>query len=214
MKKIILGCLGVLVLATIGAGIAGYLFVYKPAKSYVASFTQLQEFPKLNAEIRNKTTFTPPDSGELTADLVARYVKAQAAIEGRLGPRLKELDAKYKALEKANHGKPGLTDGLTAIKDLGTLLMDAKRAQITALNDERFSLEEYQWVREQVYAAAGLPLSGNFEQLIEKATSGGDMSEDSMAEAFTGEIPEINKQLVAPHVEKLREAAALAFFGM
>jgi hypothetical protein len=214
MKKIILGCLGVLVLVTVGAGIAGYLFVYKPAKSYVASFTQLQEFPKLNAEIRNQATFTPPDSGELSADLVARYVKAQAAIEGRLGPRLKELDAKYKALEQANHGKPGFTDGLTALKDLGTLLMDAKRAQVAALNDERFSLEEYQWVREQVYAAAGIPLTGNFEQLIEKATSGDEASEDSMPEAFTGEIPEINKQLVAPHVEKLREAAALAFFGM
>ena len=214
MKKIILGCLGVIVLATIGAGIAGYVFVYRPAKAYVASFTQLQEFPKLNADIHNRAAFTPPDSGELTADLVARYVKAQVAIEGRLGPRLQELDAKYKALEKANHGKPGFSDGLTAIKDLGSLLMDAKRAQVAALNDEHFSLEEYQWVREQVYAAAGLPITVHFEQLIEKATSGEDVTEDSMAEAVTGEIPEINKQLVAPHVEKLRQAAALAFFGM
>jgi len=214
MKKVILGCLGVLVLATIGAGIAGYVFVYKPAKSYVASFTQLQEFPRLNAEIRNKTSFTPPASGELTADLVGRYVKAQASIEGRLGARLKELDAKYKALEQANHGKPGFTDGLTALKDLGALLMDAKRAQVAALNDERFSLEEYEWVRERVYAAAGIPLSGNFEQLIEKATSGEDAGEDSTVEALTDEVPEINKRLVAPHVEKLRQAAALAFFGM
>lgn len=214
MKKVVLGCLGVLVLATIAGGIAGYVFIYRPAKSYVTSFTQLQDFPKLNAEIRNQASFTPPESGELTGDLVDRYLKAQAGIQAALGPRITELDAKYKALETAHEGQSSFSDGLTALKDLGTLLMDAKRAQVSALNAERFSLDEYQWVRGRVYAAAGIPMQGNFEQLIEKASSGETVTSDSMAEAFEGDVPEINKQLVAPHIEKLRDAAGLAFFGL
>jgi hypothetical protein len=214
MKKVILGCLGVLVLATIGAGIAGYVFVYKPARSYVQSFTQLQELPKLNAGIANKTKFTPPANGELSEALVTRFMAAQQTLHDTLGARLHGLDAKYKALTVANGGQPSITAGLGALKDLGGLILEAKRAQVEALNRHDFSLEEYDWVRRSMYAASGIPMSLDLEHAIRQASQGDRSDDGSFANEIAGPVPARNKELVGPHVEKLRERAGLAFFGL
>ena len=213
MKKVILGCLGVLVVATIGAGIAGYLFVYKPAKSYVQGFTQLQELPKLNASITNKAPFTPPESGALNDELVARFMAAQQTLHETLGARVEALDAKYKVLREANSDQPSISEGLGALKDLGGLILDAKRAQVEALNRHDFSLAEYDWVRRRVYAASGIPMSLDIEHMIKQAQQG-SATDGSFAEEIAGPVSDIDKQLVAPHLEKLRERAGLAFFGL
>jgi hypothetical protein len=216
MKKLALGCLGVLVLVTItGAGL-GYYFVYRPAKSYVTSFAQLQEIPKLHEQIRNKTRFTPPAGGELTPALLDRYLQAQDALHARLGARLDELDRKYKALDADGGGEPSFTEGLGALRDLGDLVLEAKRAQVEVLNQYSFSLAEYDWVRGSAYAAAGLPFGGSFAEIIDSASRGETAVRPGMDDRDTGvpDVPATNAQLVAPHVEKLRERVALAFFGL
>jgi hypothetical protein len=214
MKKVVLGCLGVLVVATIGAGIAGYFFLYKPAKSYVQSFSQLQELPTLNASIRNKAPFTPPESGALNEELVSRFMAAQQTLHETLGARVDALDAKYKVLREANGSdQPSISEGLGALKDLGGLILDAKRAQVEALNRHAFSLAEYDWVRRRVYAASGIPMSLDIEHMIKQAQEGSS-GDGSFAEEIAGPVSETDKQLVAPHLEKLRERAGLAFFGL
>ena len=155
MKKFVFGCLGVLVLAAIAGGVAAY-FVFQRAKTtlltYSASVTQLQEIPRIEAQVRNKAEFTAPATGELTEDQVARLVAVQQTIKDRLGARVKELDAKYEALSKAHGGNSSISDGLEALKDLGSLVLDAKKVQVDALNAQRFSLAEY-----RLDAQVGLP---------------------------------------------------------
>jgi hypothetical protein len=107
-----------------------------------------------------------------------------------------------------------VTEALGALGDLGSLIVEAKRAQVEALNSAGFSLDQYNWTRKVVYEAAGLPMSIDFSQVIAKASSGEKLDSTTMQEAAFGDVPQHNKELVSPHVEKLRERAGLAFFGL
>jgi hypothetical protein len=214
MKKFVLGCLGVLVLATIGGVIAGYVFVYRPVKSYVTSFAELAEIPNIERQIANTASFTPPADSKLDVQLVERYMRVQHALEQRMGSRVNELDAKYAALNKANGGHPSVADGLGALKDLGSLIVEAKRAQVAALNDQHFSLAEYVWTRRTVYAATGLPLELDLEQIVKQADRGQKPDASTLNHGPVHEVPDQNKQLVAPYAEALRRRIALAFFGL
>lgn len=217
MKKLVLGCLGVLVVLLIAGGVGSY-FVFQKAKStlstYSTSITQLQEIPKVEAQVTNKSTFEPPASGELTESQVTRLVAVQQAIKDRLGARAKDLDAKYTALEKSNGGKASFSDAMEALKDLGSLVLDAKKVQVEALNAQHFSLAEYDWTRNAAYHAAGVPLSAGFDEIIKNVQKGTPPTQKAMFEQMAGDVPEKNKQLVAPHAELLRQNAGLAFFGL
>jgi hypothetical protein len=217
MKKLVLGCLGVLVVLLI-AGAVGSYFVYQKAKStlstYSTSVTQFQEIPKVEAQVANKSSFDPPQSGELSEDQVTRLVAVQQAIKDRLGTRAKELDAKYSALEKANGGNASFSDAMGALKDLGGLVLEAKKVQVEALNAQHFSIAEYDWTRRAAYTAAGVPLSAGFDEIVKNVQKGTAPTEKAMLQGMAGDVPEKNKQLVAPHVSLLRDNAALAFFGL
>jgi hypothetical protein len=213
MKKLAIGCLVVLVVFAVVGGIGAY-WMYNKAKGMVSSLSQLQEIPKVEAQVQNKAEFTAPGNGELSGDQVARYMAVQKTIKDRLGARLTDLDAKYKALNGKNEGAASFGDGIDALKDLGSLVLEAKKVQVDALNAQRFSLAEYSWTRRSVYQAAGVPLSVDFEQVIRSAQAGQTPTKETMTEAVTGPVPDKNKELVAPHVEALRENAGLAFFGL
>ena len=218
MKKLAIGCAGALLLVLVVGGIAGYVFVYRPARAYIASFRQLAEVPDIEKQITNKTPFEAPAGGELSEAWVTRFVKVQELMQARMGPRFGELKVKYDQMErrqKAEGRQASVTEGLTAMKDLAGIYVEAKRVQVEALNQTAFSLAEYDWVRKQVYAAAGLPVAGfNLRDMAETAKTGsGKMDFSSRAEAVP-EAPARNKELVKPYAEKLQEWIALGFFGL
>ena len=213
MKKFALGCLGVLVLLAIAGGVAGY-YAYNKAKSYVSSFAQLAEVPKIEAQVKNKAAFTAPENGVLTEASVTRFVAVQKTLKDRLGARVKSLDAKYETLNRSNGGNTSFSDGLSALKDLGSLILDAKKLQVEALDQQGFTLAEYDWTRKTVYQAAGIPLGADFEQIIRQAQAGTAPTQGSKTEAVVGDVPEVNKTLVAPYAESLKENVGLAFFGL
>lgn len=216
MKKWVVGCLIVLVLAGIG-GVVGTYLVYRWGKSkvdtYVTSVQQFGDAAKMDEQVSNKALFTAPSNGELTADQVDRFMKVQEGLETKMGARLKELDAKYDALSKSNGGKASITETFGAIKDLGTLIVEAKHAQVEMLNAQHFSASEYNWTRQSVYSAIGVPMAGNFTEALQKAAEG-KQTGDTPQDQIIGVVPEHNKALVAPHAEKLKERAGWAFFGL
>lgn len=215
MKKVVIGCLAVALLVAVAGGFGAYYFIYRPAKSMVGSVAQLQDVPKIATQVRNRAPFTPPSNGELTGEAVDRFMKAQEAIKARLGERVKDLDAKYKAMSGADDNAPAsFGDAMSAMKDLGALVIEAKRVQVDALNQHGFSLAEYEWVRGAVYAAAGVPVQADFTEFVQKASRGEVTSAETMTEAAGGEVPEANRALVAPHVKVLTENVGLAFFGL
>ncbi len=161
MKKLAIGCGILLVVLLVGGAVAAYV-IYSKVKSTVAEFAALGEIPAIERGVRNTATFTPPDSGELTEAQVARYVKVQQDVRALLGPRFDEFQTKYAELSKRMEKNQGTAldapSVIAAYRDLARTYVDAKKAQVESLNRAGFSLGEYRWVRQQAYAAIGMPV--------------------------------------------------------
>jgi len=212
MKKLAIGCAVVIVLCMIGFGGVAY-YVYYKAHQYMAS---MQEFAELDTKIANKASFPEPSSGELTDDQMRRFVSVQETMRTTLGPRLEELAAKQKQfeqLQKSEHRDASFSEVMTAVSSLLGLVKDAKTAQVDALNASHFSLKEYNWVRGQVYAAGGMVFSQvNFKDLQDSIKQSGGSTTD--LEELSRSVPEKNKELVKPYVEKMKDWMPFAFFGL
>jgi hypothetical protein len=212
VKKLAVGCLIVLVLLAIGGGIAGY-WLYSKARSYVRQF---EAVAALDKNVTNTTPFTAPPSGELTDDMVKRFVAVQESMNSRLGQRVGELKAKqdeFQRRQETEHRQASATEVFSVVTGMMGLILEAKNAQVDALNQAGFSLDEYYWVRGQVYGAAGLSLAElSLKNLPDAVRQGGGLTKQIGEPGAV--VPPKNKELVAPHLAKLRDWAPLAFFGL
>ncbi len=221
MKKLAIGCGILLVVGLVGAAVVTY-FVVNKVKSTVAEFAALGEVPAIERRVRNTATFTPPESGELTEAQVARYVKVQQHVRALLGSRFDEFKTKYAEVSKRMDKDQGTVFDAPAViaayRDLARTYVDAKKAQVEALNTSNFSSSEYRWVRQQAYAAIGMPVMDvDVSKIIEDVTSGKSPQErqtPSLGGAIGPSGPEVNKTLVAAHKKVLEDNVALSFFGL
>jgi hypothetical protein len=174
VKKLVIGCGLAMVLAAVAATAGFYYFVYRPARTFVTSMSQLGEVAELDAKVANTRPFTPPTDDTLTEAQVKRFVAVQESLHARMGTRASELQAKYKALdERKESGRVALTDLVGAYRDLFGVIAEAKRAQVDALNAQAFSLDEYGWVKSCFYEAAGVTVTGiDFREMAGKMQSG------------------------------------------
>jgi hypothetical protein len=206
----------VFIVVCVVGGTLGYLYVIRPAREYIASFAQLGQIADLNKTVANQASFTAPDDGELTEAMVDRFVKVQEGMETTLGLRFAQLKTKYDEIErmqKEENRKPTLGEVLAALKDLTGVIVEAKRAQVAALNANDFSLEEYDWVRDQVYGAAGITLvQMNLGEMADAARQGGGRV--PLDTTSPSDVPQRNKELVKPYAEQLQHWMALGFFGL
>jgi hypothetical protein len=207
MKNFAIGCLGVLVVLAVAGGGIAWFKVIKPGMEFAGGIAELgREYSELNESIDNRSGFTPPAEGELNEDRFQRFLAAQRQMRNELEGRLSELQEKYESLEDEideRGGQAGLGDMMAAYGDLTGLLIDAKRAQVEALNSQNFSLQEYTWVRDQVYRAIGESVA---VAAVSNGAGGGGEYETS--------IPEATREMVEPHREELLEGHALAWWGL
>lgn len=217
MKKVLILLLVGFFVLSVGGLVAGYFFLYRPAKAYVVNLATWQEIPKLDAQVRNKATFSPPVSGELGEERVQRFVRTQEAVVAHLGDRIKQIEEKYKDFVKSRAGKedrqPSVKDTVGMLMDLSTLVVEAKRVQVEAINQNNFSLSEYEWTRSQVYAAAGIPVDAYFSHIVREVAAGRKPELQKM-ENRSAPIPEQNRKLVAPLVNDLTDRAGIVFLGL
>jgi hypothetical protein len=216
MKKLAIGCGIVALLAgavIVGVGYYGYLKV----KGTVTQFAELGKIPDIEREIRVKTPFTAPDNGELTAAQLERFMRVQQHVRERLGANLAAFQANYKELaDKKDATIRDVPKLLSAYRDIAAAWLDAKRAQVEALNDANLSLAEYRWIRDAAYQAIGAPFVDiDFGKLAEQAKHGlVDSSPGQLAGAFSGPAPEPNVKLVASYKKQLQDNISLAAFGL
>lgn len=92
------------------------------------------------------------------------------------------------------------------------LHIKAKMAQIDAMNRAHFSKKEFEWVRRQLYRAAGLPLS----QLDMSDLFAGAKDPVVAVRRFEPRegAPAQNARLARPLAEKLRAWTPLGFFSL
>lgn len=221
MKKFAIGCLIVLGLVVVVGGV-GLYFAYdrliKPTMEMAGSVKELVQMADMEKQVRSTAAFEAPTGDELTQPMVDRFLKVQQQVEAALGPRMTDLKAKYEQLDKTLSGEKRqatMREVASGLKDLTTILLQAKRAQVDALNAAGFSVPEYEWVRQQVYAAIGVAAVGlDMKKVAAEAKAGNVDALSKPKRDAVGNVPEANKALVAPHEKQLREWAPLAFFGL
>lgn len=219
MKKLAIGCGIVAVIGLIGAAIATY-FVVNKVQSTLSEFASLAEVPDIERGVANRAAFEPPAGGELTEAQVTRYVQVQQQVRAVLGARFEEFNVKYKDLsERMDRDQGTVLDGpavINAYRDLARTYVEAKKAQVEALNAAAFSMDEYRWTRRQIYAALGVPIVDfDISRVVEAVKAGRSPDETTRVEGAIGPSgPEANRALVEPHRKTLEDNAALTFFGL
>jgi hypothetical protein len=221
VKKLLAGCLIILVLGVV-AFVAGSYFLYRAAspmiqnaREFLAGATELEQLEK---QITNQSPFAPPASNELSEAQVQRFVRVQENVRNTLGQRVEEIEAKYKHLKGNQQGELSVTEAFTAFSEMINVFVQARRVQVAALNQENFSQEEYAWVRDRVFQAAGYEVASQIdfrkiEEAIRQGTGGslGDLEAPDLPKV---DVPEKNRALVKPHAAKMGEWLPLAFFGL
>ena len=215
MKKLVLGCLGVTLLVAIAGGVLGYVYIVRPAREYLVALGQLGSLSELEKQVRNQGPFEPPESGELSPELVERFARVRQSVQRSLGAQFARLAERVADLEEAatSSGRVGVRDLFAASHNLAKAVGDAKRAQVAALNEAGISLAEYEWVEQRMYEAAGMLVSSlDVEALRAALASGAERVELKRPEP--GPVPDRNRELVAPYLDRLKEWLPLTWLGL
>ena len=216
MGKFLIGCLGIgLLLSVAGIGVVWWKFgddisagvgMVTGGLEAAEEFAKLQEeFEKLDATVANRAAFRAPADNQLDPQQFDRFMAAHQQMRGVLEGRLQELDSKYEQQKQsleAEGDQVGLAELAEAYGDLAELLIDAKRAQVEALNAQDFSLEEYRWTRNTVYKALGESVA------VAAIAQGADGAQ------FNQTVPQETIDLVEPHRQELMETYVLAWWGL
>jgi hypothetical protein len=206
-RPLLLGCLVVVIAVVAVGGVLAYVYLVRPAMSAVGAAQDLARIEQIENRVRDKSTFRAPADGELTGAQVERYVAAARQIVADLEGKVNELDARYQQIEDQGRN-PGIRELAGAYADVLRLIVDAKEAQVEALNAHGFSLSEYAWVRNQVIRAAGFSA-----YQVDLAALAEERGDDALRE-LQADVPEANVALVAPYVEELEKFLPLAAFGL
>lgn len=205
MGKFLAGCLVVLVLVVVAGAGVGYFMFLKPGMDFAGDVVKFgQEFQEINQRLEDRSDFNPPSDGRLDEERFQRFLAAQRQMRQRLAARLGELEEKYETIQAeldAADAEPSIRQMAGAYRDLGDLLLEAKRAQVDAINEQGFSLEEYTWVRNRVYRAIGQSVA--VAGIGEEGNAGAGQSVDADTVA-----------MVEPHTEELMEMHVLAWWGL
>lgn len=221
MKKLLIGCLVILVLGGVLLAVGGY-FLYRAAspviqnaRNYLQGMAELGELEK---QISNKAAHMAPANGELTEAQMQRFVRVQDSVRAALGQRMTEIEEKYKGLKANAEGNRQLSvrEMLNALSDIASVFVQARRYQVSALNQEGFSQAEYSWVRNQVFQAAGVEVANtvDLEKLEEAVRQGTGVDSIRAPEMPKIDVPEQNRALVKPYLDRMGDWIPLAFFGL
>ena len=222
MKKILGGCLIVFAIAVVGLGVAGY-YAYRAAKPMIDDaadyVSRARDLAKLGDAVNNQAPYSAPESGQLTAAQVDRFLAVQTRVHSELGDRWTEFEKKSEALkQKAKEKRTdwSFSDFSSVFSDFTGIYMEARKAHVNALNVHKFSDEEFSWVRLRVYEAAGMQLAGSIDTsaIEEMARESAQKTGISLPDVPMPDVPEANIRLVKPHSAKLKEWLPMAMLGL
>jgi hypothetical protein len=215
MKKLAIGCAGIVVLVGVAIAGIGY-YGYLKVKSTVAQFAELRQIPDIERGIKIQTVFTVPASGELTEKQVERLMLVERRVHERLGQDFAAMERNYKSLtDKKEATITDLPALMSAYKDMAAAWMNAKRAQVEALNEAGLSLSEFRWIRNEAYRTLGVPFVDlDFGRIAGQAQRGQTAEAPIVGGAFGGTGTAANLKLVERYRKELEKYVPLASFGL
>ena len=221
MKKILAGCLVVAVIAMLGLGVAAF-YAYRAMKPVIDNaanyMDKAREVTRLGENIKIKTRFEPPGNGELTTSQVDRFVAVQTRVRADLDDQWGQIEKKSAELKaRAQNSRDWtLTEFTSVFSDIANIYLAGRKSQVDAINVQRFSEEEYEWVRRRVYEAAGVQLAGGMDlsRIEGLARENAWKNGVEIPPMDLPEVPETNIKLVKPHAGKLKEWIPMAVLGL
>jgi hypothetical protein len=221
VKKILGGCLIIVVIAMIGLGVASF-YAYRFAKPMIESagdyLDKARQVSVLADRIANKAPYVPPATGELTQSQVERFVAVQGRVRDELGDRWAEIETKSAEIKQKTAGNHELSfsEVTQVFKDIANIYVEARRVQVNALNIHKFSDAEYTWVRRRVYEAAGVEMASGIDMsaIEDLARDGTQRTNTRLPDIPLPEVPESNIKLVKPHTAKVKEWIPMAVLGL
>lgn len=222
MKKVLAGCLAVVLIAGVALAVAlyvGYRAMRPMIDHAAAVLAQAEETASQSARIENTAPYHAPEDGVLTEAQVRRFLAVHERTRQALGPAWAQLRSQAEALERQatrDARALSLAEVASMLSALGSIVVDARRAHVDALNAERFSAGEYAWVRLRAYEAAGLEaVEGIDWSALQDAIRTGTEQVGLPAPAVRlPEVPEQNRNLVKPHIEALKAWLPLTILGL
>ena len=159
MKKWLVGCLVTgLLLLVVGGGLFYWLVwprISAAGGNFMGQVDSLKKIGEAEQAVKNQSSFTAPADGKLSGAQVVAFVTIQQTISDKMGSDFALMEEKYKKMGEQN-AKPAdasLNGVMGAYADITSLMAKAKGAQVTGLNVQNMSMEEYRWIRNQVSAA-------------------------------------------------------------
>jgi hypothetical protein len=222
MKKVLAGCLIVVVIAIIGFGVAAF-YAYRAMKPVIDNASNYMDkaraITRLGDEIKIKTPYEPPANSELTTTQVERFLAVQTRVRSDLNDHWEQIEkktAEIKAKADANRQDWTLAEFTAVFTDIGSIYLTGRKSQVNALNVQRFSEEEYEWVRMRIYEAAGVQLAGGMDlsRIEDLARENAGKSGVEIPKMDLPQVPKKNIELVKPHAAKLKEWLPMAFLGL
>ena len=222
MKKILAGCLIVAVIAIIGFGVTAF-YAYRAVKPVIDNASnymdKAREVTRLGGQIKIKTPYEPPATSELTPSQVERFLAVQARVRSDLNDHWEQIEkksAEIKAKADANRQDWALSEFTAVFTDIGNIYLTGRKSQVNALNVQRFSEEEYEWVRMRIYEAAGVQLAGGIDlsRIEDLARQNAGKSGVEIPKMDLPQVPKKNLELVKPHAAKLKAWLPMAVLGL
>ena len=159
MKKWLVGCLVTgLLLLVVGGGLFYWLVwprISAAGGNLMGQVDSLKKLGEAEQAVKNQSSFTAPVDGKLSGAQVVAFVTIQQTISDKMGSDFALIEEKYNKMGEQN-AKPAdasLSGVMGAYADITSLMAKAKGAQVTGLNAQNMSMEEYRWIRNQVSAA-------------------------------------------------------------
>ena len=214
MKKAIIGVV-VIILVVLGAlFVRSYLRV-RPMLSIISARSRIVIGQKLAVGIANTSPIIRANGNDLTEDQVGRFRAVEERVEEAIGTEYQAFEAHASYLQRVNseNGRITALDVLKGFRDIGSRYVKARQAQVAALNDARFSKEEYEWVRARVYAAAGRDLTHlSLDSILEtpELTTRAKVVQEHLLDT----VPAVNRKRVQPLLSKIERWRVLAFFEL
>jgi len=222
MKGLLAGCLIVAVVAGAAFGVASY-YAFRYAKPMIESASdyagRARDLSSIGAGIHDQSEFAPPGTGELTASQVDRFLAVQTRVRSEVGDRWGDVEAQAAEIKRktdADKRDLSLIELQAAFSSVATIYLEARKAQVGALNVQKFSAAEYAWVRRRIYEAAGFQLAHGIDMtaLEDLARNGARKTGVTMPTVTLPDIPPRNVELVKQHTSKLKDWLPMAILGL
>lgn len=222
MKKLVAGCLVIVVIGVVALGAALY-FGYRAFSPMIDNaatvLEQARQAAAQSERIENTARFTPPADGELTEAQVRRFLAVHERTRQTLGPHWTELQAQAERLQQQaakDARELSFTEAAAMVRSLGAIIVEARRAHVDAINAEQFSSSEYAWVKLRAYEAAGLEVIDGIDwSAIQEALKDGARNVGVPEPTVPApDVPARNRELVKPHLDALKAWLPLTVLGL